>query len=206
LKIQDVVLAYREHGGLPTSYHLHIAAIEAEILCAVWLLTRRAVRGARAAAIILFALFAAISLRFAILGIPCPCFGRFLIANAWLSFSLDVVVVALLSRCRLDYRGSSGPAELLARASSRGAAVGPCCLVILLPLATVWLLGQPREILGSLGLPNTPTSGLLTAKPAIVNAGNVPQRGRKLATFELSNSRNTPVDTLTFPSLARAWS
>ena len=96
IKVYDVVVSYSEYNGLPTNYHLHVGAIQAEILCAIWLLSGLAPNAARAAALVLFGLFAIVSWRFALLGLPCPCFGRLLIVNGWVTFCLDLLAIGAL--------------------------------------------------------------------------------------------------------------
>lgn len=125
------------------SPRLQIAEIEIEALLGVWLLSGWGRRAAWGAALALFGILACVSCYLALAGQPsCGCFGRVTI-NPWVTFTLDVLIVAALSYWRPvgaeAVRPGSGCEGSVRRRSGRSpfwsSSVGPSCSRSTIPAA-----------------------------------------------------------------------
>jgi hypothetical protein len=96
LKIHGLYTDPYSQESILLSPRMIVAVIELEVLLGLWLLSGFAVRAARVAALVFFALGAAGSLYLAIEGqASCGCFGRVEV-SPWTAVTLDLLAVAVL--------------------------------------------------------------------------------------------------------------
>src|SRR5262249_30682715 len=97
LKTHGLVTDPLAQDSLLVTPRVLIATIEIEIVLGLRLLSGRAARASRVAAVTFFGLLAAASLYLAIDGQPsCGCFGRVSVRPRW-TFGLDAAVIAALT-------------------------------------------------------------------------------------------------------------
>jgi hypothetical protein len=132
LKGYDLLANARPEFGLSstTPLGLVVAAIGVELIAGLWLVSGMGQRAARIAGMICFAVFACVSLFWAVNGeVSCGCFGRMHL-NPWWSFSLDLFAATLLWTCR--------PGKLKDRAGSQRRSIALASAVILGSIA-IWI-------------------------------------------------------------------
>jgi hypothetical protein len=197
LKTYDLSLGYWHGNWSPRAAGLFVAAIAAEVFVGVCLLTRRVAWGGWISAVLLFAVFAGLSLNFALRGLPCPCFGRLLVVNAWVTLSIDLAAVVALLVCR--------PVVIAIPQQGKGRIghrVRLCfyvlaCSATILMLALVALLGfgELGDALANLwDVSQIAHSGGLIVRPATFDFGTVTQRGEADGFVELVNQTESAVE------------
>lgn len=132
-----------------------LALIEVELLLAGWLISGVQATRCRRAVLVAFVVFAAVSLRKALSGAAtCNCFGN-LQVHPWLTFSLDLVVVALLVVWR-PARDASDAVH-----SSGHAAVRSYATALLMFVVSAAMVAAPLAVL----FRSQPTDGNYAALP-----------------------------------------
>jgi hypothetical protein len=175
-------------AGWIFSPHWHLAAIEAEAILGIWLLTGAVPRLLWLVALLCFCLFASVNLYLGIEGQPsCGCFGAKLAISPWYALVLDLAAVASLVwwRPRQGHRTEMPYLAML----PRGLAVAGGSGVILVAVfgGLTWIYGSLPETL--LHLRAEP----LTIEPSVTDLGVIPSGETRSFTVWLTNHSNHPI-------------
>jgi len=100
LKAHGLTLDPLSQDSFLSSPRLLIASIQLEVLLGLWLLSGRSQRGVRWVSLVFFGMLAVISAYLGLVGqASCGCLGRVSV-NPWITFGLDIGLVALLALSR----------------------------------------------------------------------------------------------------------
>lgn len=185
LKAQGLALEPTGEHTILSSPRLEIAAIEAEILLGVWLLSGWAARFAWVAALAFFGILAGVSSYLALVGQQdCGCFGRVAV-NPWLTFSIDIAAVAAL----LVWRPRAGDARDRAvwLGSIVKAIAGAMVILALFGGVVLAVYDSPAEAIVKL------RGEKVTVEPAINEIGSGSLGEERVFHLELTNHDIKPI-------------
>ncbi len=170
--------------GFFSSVILQVAVIEAEIALGAWLLSGEQPIGSWLVSLLVFMVFAGVSLRQSLIGAAsCGCFGKLSI-NPWYAFGLDVGVLALLAAGRPDLAALRAvPFTVLGRTlrpALLGLAGGGVALGLLAGVAN-WRFGSPEAALAYL------RSERVSIYPRRLDLGTVPAGQEREIQIEVVN-------------------
>ena len=162
-----------------------LTAIVTELLLGTWLLSGQWLRAAWIASLAFFSVLASASLYLALLGqTDCGCFGR-LAVNPWVTFLLDLAILAALLLFRP--RGISPSFQM--SYGLRAAKVGMAAALLTLFVAVLFLamVDRPADALARLrGEP-------LTVEPAVSEVGEAAAGTQRWFTVHLVNHTDHPI-------------
>ncbi|MGH7201993.1 MAG: DUF1573 domain-containing protein [Planctomycetaceae bacterium] len=174
--------------GVFAAQWLQLAAMEAEALLGLWLLSGLCPAGTRRAALGVFAVLAGIAGTEAVLGAEsCGCFGA-LDVSPWAALGLDagaVLVLAVVAPAT-DAGRSSRWRRLIRSNLWQMLLIGTGALTILYGL-TFPIFGSPAAALAWI------QGSRVTISPEVIDLGECAPGEKRLAVFEITNREDRPV-------------
>lgn len=167
------------------SPRLVIAAIEAEALLGLWLLSGWSARGARVTALWFFTLLASMSLYLILDGQrSCGCFGQVTV-SPWIAFVLDLAAVAALGMGQPKRAAEEQPRLWLRELLKTGAGAG--ALLVLMGSLFLLAFGNPSNALAWL------RSEAITVEPSVTQVGEGIAGEQRTFSIQLHNHSDHPI-------------
>lgn len=177
--------------GLFLSPHAHIAAIEAEALLGLWLLTGAMARLLWLAALLGFALLASVSLYLGIEGQPsCGCFGASLAVSPWYVFALDLAAISMLLLWRPRQEEPMGLQYLAILRRGVVVAAGSALILVAIFGVLTWWYGSLHEARLHL------REEWIVVEQAVIEVGEGVLGEERVFTLRLTNHTGHPVHVL----------
>lgn len=176
---------------LLSSPRWQMAAIEAEAVLGLWLLSGAFPRLLWLAALIGFALLGSVSMYMGFERQPsCGCLGAKLTVSPWYALTLDLAALAALVwwRRRQGHRADGSYSVAIRRVLAVAAGSGVTVLAGLGGLT--WMYGSPSEALVHV------RGESLTVEPSLINVGDGVAGEQRTFPIQLSNFRDTPIKVI----------
>lgn len=176
---------------LLSSPRWRMAAIEAEALLGLWLVTGAFPRLLWLAAVLCFVLLASVSLYLGIDGQPsCSCFGAKLLVSPWYALGLDLAALASLIWWRPCQRGHTEVPSLAVMRHVLATAAGSGAILAASFGTLAWIYGSPYETLLHV------RGEAITIEPSVSQVGDGRAGDQRAITIQLLNHRDRPVEIL----------
>ncbi len=192
LKAHGLTLDPLSQDSFLSSPRVLIATIQLEVLLGLWLLSGWSQRGAWRVSLLFFAVLAAISAYLGLVGqASCGCFGRVPV-NPWITFAIDVGIVALLwaakPRPSLSPLGERGRGEGVSTPREVvSTALGALAFLALIAGAFFLLFDNPVEALARL------RGESIGVEPTVSDVGSAVAGTHRDFAIELVNHTDHPV-------------